>query len=209
MRKDEKVPKSKNQAEKASEALLREEEVIEEVESAETEVLEAKETEAIPEAELPTVEEFKSVKDELEEIRQQADEYLDGWQRAMAEFSNYKKRVQKEQETIYQEIAGRIILGYLEILDDLERALENHPPSEDKAWEEGIELICKKFRSLLDAEGVKPIEADDKIFDPNLHEAVSQEDSDDHKSGEIIQVVQQGYMLGDRVLRPARVRVAC
>lgn len=145
----------------------------------------------------------------LEESQAKANEYLDGWQRARAEFANYKKRVDREQAQVYQTTAGNIIKRYMEILDDLERALKNRPAEGDgAAWAEGIDLIYRKLQALLEAEGVKPMEAEGQFFDPNLHEAISHEAAPGLESGQIIEVVKQGYMLGDRVLRPAWVRVA-
>jgi molecular chaperone GrpE len=154
-------------------------------------------------------EEIASLKEKLAEAQAKAEEYLDGWQRALAEFSNYKKRVDRDREAIYQEAAIRVIKGYLDVVDDLERALANRPQDgEGAAWAEGIELIYRKLLGLLEGEGVTPMEVDAQMFDPNLHEAISQEESEKHESGEIIEVVQTGYVLGNRVIRPARVRVA-
>ena len=146
----------------------------------------------------------------LEELQAKADEYLDGWQRARADFANYKKRVERDQAQVYQNAAGSIIKRYLEVLDDLERALKNRPQDgEGAAWAEGIELI---YRKLPVHPGSRRRQADARpraqFFDPNLHEAITQEDSREYESGQIIEVVKQGYMLGDRVLRPALVRVA-
>ena len=92
------------------------------------------------------------------------------------------------------------------ILDDLERALQNRPA--DESWANGIELIVRKFQSALDGEGVKRIEAEGAEFDPNFHEAISHEPNEEVESGHVIAVVQNGYMLGERVIRPALVRVA-
>jgi molecular chaperone GrpE len=154
-------------------------------------------------------EEIHKLKEAVDETRKKAEEYLDGWQRSRAEFANYKKRVEREQAFVYQQAMGNIVRRYLEILDDLERALKNKPAEgEGAAWAQGIDLIYNKFRSLIEAEGVVQMEAEGALFDPNFHEAITQEDSDEHESGHIIEVVQQGYMLGDRVLRPAMVRVA-
>jgi molecular chaperone GrpE len=154
-------------------------------------------------------EEIHSLREEVEDKQKKAEEYLDGWQRARAEFANYKKRVERDQAQVYQQAVGSISKRYLEIIDDMERALKNRPTEgEGAAWAEGIELIYKKFRSILEAEGIKQMEAEGALFDPNFHEAITQEDSRDHESGHIIEVVQQGYMIGDRVLRPALVRVA-
>ena len=153
--------------------------------------------------------EIEALQAELAESRTRADEYLDGWQRSRAEFANYKKRIERDQLAVSQNAAGRIIKRYLEILDDLERALKNRPQEgEGAAWANGIELIYRKFKSILESEGITPMEAEGQQFDPNLHEAITSEESDEHESGQIIEVLQQGYMLGDRVLRPAMVRVA-
>ena len=96
-----------------------------------------------------------------------------------------------------------------DVIDDLQRALENRPEEGDGAsWAEGIDLIYRKLNNILENADVKKMETDGQTFDPNIHEAISLEESPDHESGEVIEVVKQGYMLGDRVLRPASVRVA-
>jgi molecular chaperone GrpE len=146
---------------------------------------------------------------ELEEARTKAGEYLDGWQRSRAEFANYKKRVDREQAQAYQNAAGNIIKRYLDVVDDLDRALKNQPKDGDgAAWANGIELVYRKLMLVLENEGVKPIGAPGEEFDPNLHEAIASGESSQYQSGQIIDVLQQGYMLGERVLRPARVRVS-
>lgn len=140
-----------------------------------------------------------------------ANEYLDGWQRERAEFFNYKKRMERELSQGGQNAFGNAIRRYLDIADDLARALKstNRPTEGNGAiWAEGIDLIHRKLVSAFEADGVKMIEIEGKYFDPNLHEAISNEDSPDHESGQIIEVVQPGYTLGERVIRPARVRVA-
>jgi len=160
--------------------------------------------------------EAEVLQQEVEALRQQlagqqakAEEYLDGWQRARAEFANYKKRVEREQSQAYQMAAGSILKRYLEVIDDLERALKNRPKQgEGQAWASGIELIYNKLLAFLENEGVKQFQAEGQSFDPNFHEAVTSEASDQHTSGQIIEVLQQGYLLGERVLRPAMVRVA-
>jgi molecular chaperone GrpE len=149
------------------------------------------------------------LKKELDAIRLKSDEYLEGWQRARAEFANFRKRIDREREQSHQVAAGTIIRRYLEILDDLERALSNRPQEGEGAiWAGGIELIYRKFLKTLESEGVNRMAAEGEMFDPNMHEAISHEESPDHESGQIIEVVQPGYVLGDRVLRPALVRVA-
>ena len=146
---------------------------------------------------------------ELGQAQAQADEYLNGWQRSRAEFANYKKRVEREQAQIYQNASGELIKRYLEIVDDLDRALKNRPQEgEGAAWASGVELVYRKLLAILENQGVKSMDAEGQQFDPTLHEAITSEDSDQHESGQIIEVVQKGYTLGDRILRPAMVRVA-
>jgi molecular chaperone GrpE len=152
---------------------------------------------------------LEALQKELEAAKAQAAEYLDGWQRARADFANYKKRVEKEQAETYQNAAGRVVARYLDVLDDFDRAMKDQPTEGDAAkWAEGISLIYRKFQSILEAEGVTRIEAEGQAFDPQQHEAVTHEDSDGHASGQVIEVLRQGYKLGDRVIRPALVRVA-
>ena len=161
------------------------------------------------EAEIVLAEDLRDVQKELEESRGKANEYLEGWQRALADFSNYKKRVDRDQAQVYQNAAGTIIKRFIEVLDDIDRALKNRPlEGEGAVWASGIELIYRKLISILENEGVKAMDLQGQVFDPNLHEAITLEESADHESGQIIEVLQQGYMLGDRVLRPALVRVA-
>ena len=148
-------------------------------------------------------------KSPLEEIQSKADEYLAGWQRERAEFANYKKRVDRERETTYKNAAGGVIKRFFPVMDDMERALKNRPAEGEGAdWAEGIELIYRKLLSILEAEGIAPIEAEGSIFDPHLHEAVMKIPSDEHETEHIIEVLQQGYRIGERVLRPATVVVA-
>lgn len=161
----------------------------------------------ISEAEVPIV--LDSLQNELNETKAKVDEYLDGWQRTLAEFANYKKRVEREQEQAYQNSVGNVVKRYLPIVDDLERALNNRPANnDDAAWLAGIELIYRKMLATLETDGIKVMETEGQLFDPNLHEAIATVPSDDHESGQIIEVLQKGYLLGDRVLRPALVRVA-
>lgn len=151
--------------------------------------------------------EIEALMKRLEEAEAKVAEHLDGWQRAQAEFINYKNRMQRDQETMKLLMKGDIIKKFLPVLDDLERALQNRP-SDSGSWIGGIELIHKKLQSILDSEGVKRIEAEGQLFDPSFHEAISHEPAEGVESGHVIEVVQNGYMLGDRVIRPAMVRVA-
>jgi len=155
--------------------------------------------------------EIENLRCEIEKTQARADEYLAGWQRERAEFINYKKRSEREQLLGGQNAIANAIRRYLDIADDLARALKdgNRPLDGNGAvWAEGIDLIHRKMVAAFEADGVKVIDTKGKYFDPNMHEAISHEDSPQHESGQIIDVVQQGYTLGERVIRPARVRVA-
>jgi molecular chaperone GrpE len=150
--------------------------------------------------------EMDALKSQLEDAKVKLAESVDGWKRAQAEFQNYKRRVERDNEMMRANMKGDIVKKILPVLDDLERALQNRPA--DEPWTNGIELIVRKFQTVLDGEGVKKIEAEGVEFNPNFHEAISNEPSEDVESGHVIAVVQNGYMLGDRVIRPALVRVA-
>ncbi len=148
----------------------------------------------------------ETLQTQLAEVESKASEYKDGWARSQAEFQNYKKRIERDNELTYASMKGDIIKKVLPALDDLERALQNRPA--DDAWASGIDLIVRKLQNILESEGVKRIEVNGAAFDPNFHEAISHEPSEDVESGHVIAVVQNGYMLGERVMRPALVRVA-
>ncbi len=150
--------------------------------------------------------EVDELKGQLAEAQAQAAEYKDGWQRALADFQNYKRRTDMEKAETYLSAVGNIIRRYLPVLDDLERALGARPTN--LAWVDGIELIYRKLQTILENEGLKRIEAEGKPFDPNYHEAIAQEAAEGVEPGTVVAVMQQGYMLGERVIRPACVRVA-
>ena len=161
---------------------------------------------AVPQAETETSPAIAELQKQLADAQSQIAEYKDGWQRAVADFQNYKRRVDAEKAETYHTAVGNIIKSYLPVQDDLERALAARPA--DLAWADGIDLIYRKLQSILEAEGLKCIETKGQMFDPNFHEAISQESSADHESGQIIAVIRNGYMLGEKVIRPAMVRVA-
>ncbi len=150
--------------------------------------------------------EVEALKKQLEEAEAKVSEFRDSWMRSQAEFQNYRKRIERDNDMLRAHMKGDIVKKILPVLDDLERALQNRPA--DESWADGIELIVRKFQSVFESEGIKRIEAEGKEFDPNFHEAISNEPSDEAKSGHVIAVVQNGYMLGERVIRPALVRVA-
>lgn len=164
------------------------------------------ETESVLDGQSTVIQELEQ---KLGESQAKANEYLEGWQRARAEFANYKKRIEREQSLVYQNAAGSILKRQLEIMDDLDRALKNRPSDgEGASWAEGIELIQRKMMMIFENEGLKVMQPLGEMFDPTLHEAIASEDNDNFTSGQVIDVLQKGYTLGERVLRPAMVRVA-
>lgn len=144
----------------------------------------------------------------LEEAESRAGEYLDSLQRERAAFQNYRRRVERERAEQSQLIAGELLLKLLPTLDDFYRAMDAVPAGERNQWFEGIVLILRKFERFLADEGVVEIEALGQPFDPALHEAVGVDHDSGAASGTVTAVLRRGYRLGDRVLRPALVRVA-
>jgi molecular chaperone GrpE len=157
--------------------------------------------------ELP--EDTAALKQLLEQERTKSAEYLDNWRRAAADFSNYKKRAEKDAGEMTKFANSVLIARLLPVLDDFDRAFATIPDNlRDLTWIDGVMLIARKMNAVLEAEGLKPIEALNKSFDPNLHEAVIHEETDQHEDGAVIAELQKGYKLNDRVLRPTMVKVA-
>jgi len=153
--------------------------------------------------------EYAAQLEEIDHLNQKVDEFSDGWQRERAEFANYRKRMSRDLDTQKINNMIDIIKKYLAVKDDLERALKNMPAAlTDEPWIDGIQLINQKLSNLLDGEGIQSIPAEGAAFDPEIHEAISHEDNPEVESGFIIEVVQQGYTIGERVVRPSQVRVA-
>ena len=128
--------------------------------------------------------------------------------RMAAEFDNYRKRIDRERREQSDAAAEGVLLDLLPIVDDLERALQTPAAGDAQAYRAGVELIHRQMLDVLRRRGVTPIETAGVDFDPRLHQAVTQEQSDAHREGEIIEEFRRGYMLGDRLLRPAMVKVA-
>lgn len=154
-------------------------------------------------------ERIETLERELAEMTARNEEHLYNWQRSAADFSNYKRRTDEERATVGQ-FSNAVLIGkLLAVLDDFDRAIESVPAEEvTNPWVEGVELVERKLRGVLESEGVRAIEAIGQPFDPNLHEAVVHEPTADHPDNEVIGELQRGYMLHDRVLRPSLVRVA-
>lgn len=155
------------------------------------------------------VDELQELRDELEAAQAHVAEYLDGWQRAQAAFSNYKKRQEAERAQMIQLSNATLVRKLLPVGDDFDRAIATLPACLDQlTWVDGLFLIKHKLDAVLQSEGVKPIETQGEQFDPLYHEAITYEEAEGFAEGYIIGEVQRGYILGDRVLRPSLVRVA-
>lgn len=177
------------------------EETPEEVEQGEEEEVETLAPEPI--------DEIASLRQGLEKEKEKAEEYLDQWRRARADLANYRRRTEQEREELLKFGNALLIAKVLPVLDDFERAFRTVPGELlGLSWLEGVVLIQRKLQAILEQEGVKPIEAQGKPFDPILHQAVLYEDTDEHQDGEILAELQTGYILHDRVLRPTLVKVA-
>ena len=149
-----------------------------------------------------------ALQEDPDQILKERDDYRDRLLRSIAEFDNYRKRIERERRE-WTEFAGADILtDMLPIVDDLERALQAPATGEAEPYRRGVELIHKQMADLLRKRGVKQIESVGTQFDPRYHEAVMQEVSPDHKEGEVMAELRRGYTLGDRLLRPAVVKVA-
>ncbi len=161
------------------------------------------------EAEAAKPDELTALRQALEEAQTQAAEYLDGWQRARAELANARKRFQREQAQAHTHAKADVLGRILPIVDDFDRAFDNLPDHlTDDPWIEGVELVRRKLHTLLEQDGVTPIEAVGREFDPRFHQAITHEPSEDTPEGHVIAEAQKGYLLGDLVLRPSLVRVS-
>lgn len=149
------------------------------------------------------------LKEELEAARREAAENRAGWQRAAADFANYRRRSEQEREATLGLANEFLLAKLLNVVDDFDRALTAMPRElEHLGWIEGLWLVERKLRALLESEGVTPIEAEGKTFDPREHEAVIHEETNEAPDGQVTAEIQRGYRIRDRVLRPALVKVA-
>ena len=143
----------------------------------------------------------------LAKVAAERDEYLDLLQRKQAELENYRKRAAREQERLVAHANERLVRELLPVLDDLERTLEAAERHEEAALVDGVRLVERSLRAVLDREGVVEISADGP-FDPHVHEAMLTQPGEGAEQGTVLEVLQRGYRVGDKVVRPARVIVA-
>jgi molecular chaperone GrpE len=146
--------------------------------------------------------------DEVSQLQRERDDYHDRWLRKTAEFDNYRKRVERERREQSDNAVTDLLQELLLVVDDFDRALTVDAGGSSASYRKGIELIHAKLHDLLRKYRVRPIEALGADFDPNLHQAVMHEASADHREGEVTGELRRGYMIGDRLLRPAMVKVA-
>jgi molecular chaperone GrpE len=155
--------------------------------------------------ELEPVVNIAALKQELIDAKARAQEYLDSWQRAQADYANFKRRLEQDKIDAVKYANVGLILKILPVLDDFERAVAHVPPELEKApWVGGINGIARKLENALETAGVSAIKAQGEFFDPNLHEATG---STPGPEGVVVRELSKGYKLGDRVIRPARVMV--
>lgn len=150
-----------------------------------------------------------TLEEQLAATQEQAAEYLDGWQRARAEFANARKRLERGRTEAYRNATSDFARKLLPALDDFERATENVPDEIlNHSWYEGMSLIQRKLEGVLEDLNVERIDAIGKEFDPNFHEALTLKEKDGVESGFVIEELQVGYRIGDKIIRPSLVNVA-
>ena len=184
---------------------IEDEETLNEEPVAETD----KEAESVEEKNEDTAEEEAEEKSPLEKAQDEIEELKDKWLRSVAEFENYRKRTLKERAELILNGGEKFITAILPILDDMERAIENGEKTDDPAvLREGMELIYQKFVKTLEGQGVSKIETENADFDTDVHEAVAMVPGmGDDKKGKVIDCLQKGYKLNDKVIRHAKVAV--
>ncbi|MGI6704467.1 MAG: nucleotide exchange factor GrpE [Clostridia bacterium] len=156
--------------------------------------------------------EGQTVQGQLEELKEKNEEYYNRLLRLQADFDNYRKRIAREKEEMYGYVAGEIILDFLGVLDNMERAALSAAGQDcdcgSASLREGIEMVVKQLREILSKYHVEEIPAEGEKFDPNFHHAVMQVKDTDKEEGTVLEVLQKGYMIKTRVLRPSIVKVA-
>ena len=163
------------------------------------------------EAEMQTEAQNAGTEDSAGETAEDGGEKEDGdakYLRLAADFQNFRRRVEKEKSDIYAYANEKIALDIIDVMDNFERALQHSEECADKQFVEGIGKIYKQLKSVLDKNNIVEIKAEGEDFDPNFHNVVTSEENSDFESGKVIQALQKGYTLNDKVIRPSMVRVA-
>lgn len=189
------------------------EEKIERNDQVDSEAVETADVEHNQEAEETSEAEGKAAEEaqgaELREARAQAEELQQRLLRAQADFDNFRRRTVKEKEELAQYASSKLVTELLPVLDNFERALAAaQTGSEEQSFVKGVDMIFRQFTQVLEQEGVKAMNAVGEPFNPEFHQAIMQVESEEHEEGIVVEEVQKGYMLKDRVLRPAMVKVS-
>jgi len=165
---------------------------------------------AVNEASGPVFAELLATRAELKRLEAEVNDLRDKLARRQADFENFRKRVERERSELYQRGRDDVLLQFLPVVDNFERALSSLETSEgdEEALRHGVELIHKQFKDALSKFGLEAVEAVGQVFDPHVHEAVTTEATDKHEENTVIEEFQRGYRIGDRLLRPAKVKVA-
>ncbi|MGA9771109.1 MAG: nucleotide exchange factor GrpE [Blastocatellia bacterium] len=176
----------------------------------ESEDEQAEETGAPDDQENEQQDPFASLHAQIEAMTQERATLYDQLLRRQAEFENYRRRVDRERSETYTRARAEVLLELLPVIDNFERALASLETSvgDAESLRQGVELIHKQFKDALTKFGLEPVESVGKTFDPHVHEAVTIEPTDKHKENTVIEEFQRGYRLGERLLRPAKVKVA-
>ncbi len=153
------------------------------------------------------VDKDESIEDTVD-LSQEIDHYKSIAQRAQADLVNYRNRAIQELEESKRTVQFGLLSRFISVVDDLERAMENLPEESQNEWSEGIALVLRNLEKILELEGVVQIESLGKPFDPKEHEALLYEENTEIEDGQIVSVIQQGYRLNERIIRPARVTVS-
>ncbi len=149
-------------------------------------------------------EDIEALKKGLQEEKEKAEKYLSNWQRAQADFENYRRRTEKEKSEVSLNTTCEVVGKLLEVIDDLERALAFVPPSEKAAWAEGVRMTHRKLLNELEKLGMEEICSLGTVFDPNIHEAIAHVQGEEDK---VVGEIQKGYKLRGKLLRPSKVAV--
>jgi molecular chaperone GrpE len=157
----------------------------------------------------PEAIDIAALKDELAESKKQSEYHLDQWKRSAASLQNYRKHVEKERADLAKSAKANVIMQLLPVLDDLERAFVTMPfELSSFTWTEGLAFIDRKLQLTLEKQGLEEIRALGEPFDPRLHQALLEEETEQYADGHVMAVLQKGYKLDDRILRPALVKIA-
>lgn len=184
-------------------------EIMEEQQDAQSAEETAEQVDAASAEEETSTESVEELKARIEALNAQTEEYMQRLARSQADFDNFRKRTIREKEELGKYASSKLIAELIPVIDNFGRALDTRPEGEaSESFVKGVEMIYRQFDSVLQAEGLTTMEAVGQPFNPEFHQAVMQVESDEHEEGIVVEELQKGYMLKDKVLRPAMVKVS-